>query len=62
MVYVNAIVLEALRWRPVVPLSVPHMATVDDELRGYFIPEGTIIVPNTWYYSLLESQSEGNGN
>ncbi|TFK48005.1 cytochrome P450 [Heliocybe sulcata] len=46
--YVNAIVRELARWLPVVPLAVPHAASEDDEVRGYFIPKGTIILGNTW--------------
>ncbi|KAH9929089.1 cytochrome P450 [Epithele typhae] len=48
LVYVSAIVMEALRWHNVVPLAVPHQTTEDDELHGYFIPAGTIVIPNTW--------------
>ena len=51
LVYVNAIVKEALRWQVVLPLSIPHMTMHDDEFRGYFIPAGTIILPNVWYGS-----------
>ncbi|EIW59175.1 cytochrome P450 [Trametes versicolor FP-101664 SS1] len=46
--YVNAIIKEALRWHVVLPLSLPHNTVADDELDGYFIPAGTIIMPNTW--------------
>ena len=48
LIYINAIVLEALRWHTVVPLSVFHKTVDDDELQGYFIPAGTIVIPNTW--------------
>ncbi|KAI0752761.1 cytochrome P450 [Daedaleopsis nitida] len=46
--YVNAIIRESLRWMNVTPLSMPHCTTADDELHGYFIPAGTLLVPNTW--------------
>ncbi|TFK92563.1 O-methylsterigmatocystin oxidoreductase [Polyporus arcularius HHB13444] len=46
--YITAIVKESLRWQNVLPLSVPHSTTVDDELHGYFIPAGTIVIGNTW--------------
>ena len=49
LVYVQATVLEALRWHNVVPLGVPHATSDDDELRGWFIPKGTVILPNVWY-------------
>ena len=43
--YVNAILLECLRWIPVLPLGLSHQLMADDYYEGYFIPEGTIIVP-----------------
>ncbi|KDR70119.1 hypothetical protein GALMADRAFT_254949 [Galerina marginata CBS 339.88] len=46
--YISAILKEVLRWNPVAPLGLPHMATRDDEFNGYLIPAGTIIVGNTW--------------
>ncbi|RPD61610.1 cytochrome P450 [Lentinus tigrinus ALCF2SS1-6] len=46
--YINAIIREASRWLPVIPLGVPHCTTEDDELHGYFIPKGTILMPNVW--------------
>ncbi|KAI0332176.1 cytochrome P450 [Cubamyces sp. BRFM 1775] len=48
LVYVNAILKEALRWHNVAPLGVVHMTTEDAELRGNFVPAGTIIAPNMW--------------
>lgn len=48
LVYITATVLEALRWHNVTPLSVAHCTTADDEWRGWFIPAGTIILPNIW--------------
>ncbi|KAI7971499.1 hypothetical protein EIK77_001375 [Talaromyces pinophilus] len=48
MPYINAIVKETLRWRPVVPESVPHLNTEEDEYMGYRIPKGSIILPNVW--------------
>ncbi|KAI0662141.1 cytochrome P450 [Cubamyces menziesii] len=49
LVYINAVVKEALRWHNVVPLGVTHCTLEDDELHGYFIPAGTSVVPNVWY-------------
>ncbi|KAF5381630.1 hypothetical protein D9615_005548 [Tricholomella constricta] len=46
--YITAIVKELLRWSPVAPLGLPHMATNNDEYNGFFIPAGTTIVGNTW--------------
>ncbi|KAF9044364.1 putative CyP450 monooxygenase [Panaeolus papilionaceus] len=46
--YLRAVLKEVLRWHQVVPFSVAHMSTEDDEYDGYFIPKGTIILPNAW--------------
>ncbi|KAJ3769540.1 cytochrome P450 [Lentinula raphanica] len=46
--YIDAIVKEVLRWNPVAPLGLPHMSTIDDEFKGYYIPAGTIVLGNTW--------------
>ncbi|KAJ2920822.1 hypothetical protein H1R20_g16272, partial [Candolleomyces eurysporus] len=46
--YVHAIIKEIGRWFTVLPLSVPHVNTKDDEYDGYFIPKGTLISPNNW--------------
>ncbi|KAI0697620.1 cytochrome P450 [Cerioporus squamosus] len=48
LVYVNAIVKEVLRWHPVLPLGISHCTADDDELDGYFIPAGTVIIANVW--------------
>ena len=48
LVYINAIVAESLRWHNGVPLSLAHCTTADDEFHGYFIPAGTIVLPNIW--------------
>ncbi|TFY66043.1 hypothetical protein EVG20_g5042 [Dentipellis fragilis] len=44
--YVEAIYREALRWHPVLPLSVARAALEDDIYDGYFIPKGTILTAN----------------
>ncbi|KAF9522936.1 cytochrome P450 [Crepidotus variabilis] len=46
--YVNAVVTEVLRWHTVGPLAVPHAATEDGHVNGYFIPKGAVIVANLW--------------
>ena len=55
LVYVNAVIRETLRWHTVVPLSVAHAVIADDELHGYFIPSGTVLLPNVW--SVLSASS-----
>ena len=46
--YIQALVKESLRWRPPVPLGVPHATTEDDWYEGMFIPKGTICMVNLW--------------
>ncbi|KAI0273278.1 CyP450 monooxygenase [Russula aff. rugulosa BPL654] len=38
--FVDAICKEVKRWRPAVPLGVPHATASDDVYEGYFIPKG----------------------
>ncbi|KIJ70462.1 hypothetical protein HYDPIDRAFT_79110 [Hydnomerulius pinastri MD-312] len=47
--YVEALAKEVLRWNVVVPLAVPHRVTEDDVHEGYYIPKGTLIMPNIWF-------------
>lgn len=46
--YIGALVKETLRWKPVAPLAVPRRVMEDDIYEGYFIPRGSIIIPNVW--------------
>lgn len=46
--YIDAVLKEALRWHPVVPMGVAHMAMEDDILEGYRIPKGAAILTNIW--------------
>ncbi|KAJ6548697.1 cytochrome P450 [Mycena capillaripes] len=46
--YLDAVVREVLRWRAVLPLSIPHAVTEDDIYKGYHIPAGAVVVGNTW--------------
>lgn len=50
--YIDAIVKEVLRWHPVAPMGLPHMATEDDICEGYLIPKGSLLLPNIWYVNL----------
>lgn len=49
--YVAAVIKESLRWLPSVPLGVPHVAQKDDELHGFRIPKGAILMPSTWWFT-----------
>ncbi|KAI0691239.1 cytochrome P450 [Cerioporus squamosus] len=46
--YLNAVVLEILRWIPVAPMGFPHQLIEDDVHAGYFIPKGTLVMVNIW--------------
>ncbi|KAK0465901.1 cytochrome P450, partial [Desarmillaria tabescens] len=46
--YIDAIVLEALRWNPVAPLGVAHRTMEEDVYRGYYIPAGATVIGNVW--------------
>lgn len=44
--YIDAIIKETHRWRPVAPTGVPHAALQDDIYDGYLIPKGAQMIPN----------------
>jgi cytochrome P450 len=43
--YVQALLLECIRWLPVFPLGIPHRLVTDDYYHEYFIPKGTVVIP-----------------
>lgn len=43
--YIQAVTRESLRWVPNLPIGIPHRAMVEDEYRGYRIPQGSTVVP-----------------
>ncbi|CAE6457751.1 unnamed protein product [Rhizoctonia solani] len=46
--YIQAVIKEVHRWRPVAPLAIPH-GTIDEiSYRGYRIPAGSTIFVNNW--------------
>jgi cytochrome P450 len=47
--YIRAMVKEALRWRPLDPIGIPHLSTEDDWYEGMFIPKGTMVMANVWH-------------
>jgi cytochrome P450 len=46
--YIDAVVHEMLRWRPISPGSIPRRADKDDELDGVKIGKGAVIIANAW--------------
>jgi len=49
--YINALVLEVLRWHTVTPTGVPHCVTEDNIHDGYLIPKGALVITNIWQMS-----------
>jgi len=47
--YINALVLEVLRWHSSSPTGLPHCVTEDDKHDGYLIPKGTMVITNLWF-------------
>ncbi|TEB33482.1 cytochrome P450 [Coprinellus micaceus] len=48
LIYLQALMMEMLRWYSVTPFALPHTSTEDDVYEGYLIPKGTVIIPNVW--------------
>ncbi|KAF9559433.1 cytochrome P450 [Agrocybe pediades] len=48
--YVRALIKEILRWKPILPLGVPHTTSQDDVYKGYHIPKGTFVMANSWAF------------
>ncbi|KZV85390.1 cytochrome P450 [Exidia glandulosa HHB12029] len=46
--YIEAIIREAYRMLPVLPLGLPHAAEQDDEYEGMLIRKGTSVFANIW--------------
>ncbi|XP_025099197.1 cytochrome P450 2U1-like [Pomacea canaliculata] len=53
LLYLEATILEVMRYSSIVPFSVPHSTACDVEFSGYRIPSGTYIIPNL--YSVLHA-------
>lgn len=43
--YLQAVYMETQRWKPVVPVGIPHRVMQEDEYNGSRIPKGSIIIP-----------------
>ncbi|KAJ5199660.1 Cytochrome P450 [Penicillium cf. griseofulvum] len=55
LAYIDAIVSETLRWRPVSPQGVPHFTKTEDEYMGYHIPANSIVLPSAFAISRDEA-------
>ncbi|EJT98913.1 cytochrome P450 [Dacryopinax primogenitus] len=49
--YIEALIKETMRWRPVAPIGVPHLASEDIEVQGFLVPKGTLFIDNIWSQS-----------
>lgn len=54
--YVSGLVLECLRWNPVVPLGQPHMSSSENVYNGMRIPKKTTMIVNAWQVNFSEDQ------
>ncbi|KAK0309651.1 hypothetical protein LTR82_015140 [Friedmanniomyces endolithicus] len=52
--YIQAVVKEVLRWRPVSAGGIPHATTQEDQYMGYGIPKGATVIGNHWSIHLDE--------
>ncbi|KAK0390071.1 hypothetical protein NLU13_3644 [Sarocladium strictum] len=55
LTYIEAVLNEALRWRPIAMGGVPHATKVADEYMGHHIPAGSIVVGNHFAITREES-------
>ncbi|GFY69207.1 vitamin D 25-hydroxylase [Trichonephila inaurata madagascariensis] len=46
--YTEAVIMELLRWRTIIPINVLRYTLWDTTLNGYFIPKDSIVVANLW--------------
>lgn len=48
MPFVRAVIKEVLRWRPPLPMAIPHRLEQDDYCEGYFHPKDSTVICNIW--------------
>ena len=56
--YLQATVKEIMRLHPVVPLLIPHESIQPCEVAGFYVPERTTLIVNTWSLSMDENSWE----
>ncbi|KAF8158909.1 cytochrome P450 [Mycena galopus ATCC 62051] len=60
LLYCEAIVREVFRWKPILPLGVPHATSEDDIYAGYFIPKGRHAADATVWITVVSILSAFN--
>ncbi|KAL4253507.1 cytochrome P450 family protein [Abortiporus biennis] len=60
--YLQAVVREVHRFRPIVPSGVPHTNIQDQVIEGYYVPKGTYLFMNTWTVSHDENDFDQPGD
>ncbi|KAK1672380.1 cytochrome P450 [Colletotrichum godetiae] len=48
MPYVDAMIEEVMRWRPILPAGLDHATVEEDEYKGYRIPKGATVIHSQW--------------
>jgi len=46
--FIDAIIKEILRWATISPMGLPHATAAEDEVFGYKIPKGCVVMVNLW--------------
>ncbi|KAF7351726.1 Cytochrome P450 [Mycena sanguinolenta] len=55
LAYIDGILKEIMRWKVIAPIALLHQLTNDEEYNGYFLPAGTMVVPNSYECARDES-------
>ncbi|CAE6430735.1 unnamed protein product [Rhizoctonia solani] len=53
--YLQNVLREVMRWLPALPLGIPHATQEEDQYREYYIPAGSVVIPNLWALSREDS-------
>lgn len=48
MPYTEAVIMELMRWRTIIPINILRYTLWDTTLNGYFIPKDTVVLANLW--------------